>query len=1377
MRNIQRPVIGAAIAVALLALGACTESGRLGGEGSTDIKDSGAADVNTVDTAGGTVDGAPIGGTKDTGTSPDTGTFGVDTATDDVAAPPECADSPYAFGCACDGNEDCASGWCVEAITGFVCTQECINECPNGWECLPVHNVGEDVAYICVPSLPELCATCAADADCGGPADLCVSIGAKGDTVCSGACAPGQKCPAGFYCAGVTSVSGTSAAQCIPVTDSCECTDELDGTSQPCAVKNEHGKCYGERVCDGANGWTSCSAKAPAAEECNGQDDDCDGEVDEGMEDEPCTVPSDHGACPGTAECQGKKGYVCLGTAAKAETCNGQDDDCDGDVDEGMPDLDSDGTPDCTDDDADGDGAPNDTDCAPMDAAVHPGATEACNGQDDDCDGKTDEAGATGCTEAWNDKDEDGFGAGTPVCGCATSAGWSTKGGDCDDLNPKANPDGTEACGGGDEDCDGQTDEGEATGCKTWYLDADQDGWGVDDTACACAATGQHTATKAGDCDDGAAAVSPGGAEACNGKDDDCDGQIDEAGAAGCTTYYQDVDQDGFGDSLVSACLCAADGLFTATVGGDCSDADAAVGPGGDEVCNGADDDCDGQIDEAGALGCITLHQDKDGDGYGNPNASQCLCGPTGDYLVTDATDCIDVNVSVHPGALETCNGLDDDCNGVIDDGAQAGCLSFYADEDGDGWGDPTKTACLCAASAPYVVLQGGDCYDLDPDINPGAPEVCNGNDDDCDGLVDEANAVGCKAWFEDLDADGWGSTNAQCLCAPGAVFIAEKPGDCNDFDASIKPGVIEICDGVDDNCSGSADEGCDQDGDGWCAADKVVAVSPACPKGGGDCNDTTPSVNPGIPETCNSIDDDCDGEVDEGVQAPCGGCNKVCQFKLGPEETDPFDPGQTDGTGLTPEGWVQLDSSSIKFTMLWVANSGEGTISKIDTESGKETGRYLVCGDPSRTAVDLEGACWVGCRGDGKVAKIALDPAKCIDKNGNGTIETSKDLDGNGVISGAEMLPANTDECVLFVVQPDGATIARAVAVDKDNYAWVGFWNSRKLHRLDPTTGASVASVDLSSYTSGRPYGMALDQKGRIWVSLREGSPPALGMVDLTQFPITPKIWGTPGSHNTYGMAVDSLGNVWLAGGEGRLVSRFDPTNNTWKSTSLAGYPNVRGIAASTDGKVYAAHHDFNSDCAAGTDHYISVFDAASGNTTGVIDTNTGNPKLGPLGVAIDFAGYLWAINQCASTASKIDRATGQVVGEYPTGASPYTYSDMTGFALKTVVAPEGLYLHTFTGWPDAPTRWYQILASTSTPAGTWIELRYRTGDTPETLDAAPWSAVKGPYPPALMPLDLTQEGDIVGKYLQVEVKLVSQAVGQTPLLKSLLAVAAQGP
>ena len=1202
-RPTLRVVLSIAAAAALLA--SCSESGRLGQPEGTPSDTNALSDTDTIaDSFGGTgvptVDVKAGGGTKPGG--------GGETELD-------CEATPGVFGCPCEGNASCLSGWCIEHLAGHVCTQQCITDCPDGWQCLPVVNAGEDVTYICVPQIPDLCAPCEGDDECGGPEDLCVSVGAKDETACMGSCGPSFACPKGFHCEEVESVSGAKANQCVPVTGSCECTEELDGSDQACSVKNEHGKCFGERTCDGPNGWTECDARTPAPEECNGLDDDCDGEADEGLGGEPCTSESELGTCKGESVCEGKSGMACSAAPPVDELCDGLDNDCDGETDEGFPDTDGDGILDCMDKDDDGDDVPDDLDncklvdnpdqldsdgdgigdacegdadgdgvndgddCAPKDPAIHPGAQEACNGKDDDCDGQVDEAGATGCASAYRDKDSDGAGAGAAKCQCGLPEGWVANDSDCDDTLPNIHPGAGEACNGLDDDCDGLTDEGAAVGCAQWYLDEDEDGFGVDDKAlCACGPQDAYSTLSSGDCDDEDPEIHPDAEEACNGADDDCDDEVDEGQAVGCTSFFVDTDGDGYGETGTGECLCGAEGLLTAPVDGDCEDTDPLVNPGTKEACDDVDWDCDGLIHEEDATGCVVYYEDKDGDGFGKPTISKCFCEPVGDFAATEGLDCADANVTIHPG-------------------------------------------------------------------------------------------------------------------------------------------VDEKCDGVDNNC---------------------------------------------------------DGQVDEGVTSPCGSCAKVCQFFVGEGSEQTFDPADAEGTGLSPDGAIQLDSSTFKFTMLWVANSGEGTISKLDTETGKEVARYHTCKDPSRTAVDANGDCWVGCRGDGQVAKIALDPAKCKDKNGNGGIETSQDTDGDGVIAGDELLPPGEDECVLLLVKPDEDTVARAVAVDKQSYAWVGYWNSRHLHRLDPESGVSVASVDLTPYAAGRPYGMALDQKGRIWVALRDGSPPQIGMVDLTKFPITPKIWATPGGHNLYGMAVDGNGRVWVAGGESRVVSRFDPDTETWKTVALAQYPNARGVAASADGFVYVAHHDFTSSCDAGLDHYVSVFDANSGDAVGLIDTNIGNPKLGAVGVAIDFAGYLWAINQCSSTATKVDRLTKTVVGEYPTGNAPYTYSDMTGFALKTVVAPEGMYLHTFKGWEDSQTRWYQVNVSLTTPTGTYAYLRYRVADDLPTLEAAPWSLQKGPYPPEPTPLDLTKDGDILGKYLQLEVKLVSTVAGKTPLLKKLAAVAA---
>jgi streptogramin lyase len=449
---------------------------------------------------------------------------------------------------------------------------------------------------------------------------------------------------------------------------------------------------------------------------------------------------------------------------------------------------------------------------------------------------------------------------------------------------------------------------------------------------------------------------------------------------------------------------------------------------------------------------------------------------------------------------------------------------------------------------------------------------------------------------------------------------------------------------------------------------------------------------------------------------------------------------------------------------MIWVANSGEGTISKLDTGSGMELARYTVCGNPSRTSVDSQGNCWVGCRSDGKVAKILLDPDSCVDKNGNGKVDTSVDTNGNGTIEAGEMLPEGQDECVQFVVQPDGSTVARAVAVDKEDHAWVGFWKSRRIRRLNPNTGASEAEVVVPS-SAGRPYGMAIDAKGRIWISLRD--PGWLGMVDPSKEPLKVNLWSVPG--NTYGIAVDINNVVWLAGGESQQIHWLDPEVGKINTISLCCHGNTRGVATTLDGFVFVAHHTWTCGSTS-TARKISKIDY---NTKKVIEQFDLGGKKGPVGVAIDFDGMLWTVNQCSSTTQKIDPANGNILGEFPTGKNPYTYSDMTGFQLKTVTAPQGTFNHIFEGWDGLQTQWIQINLDVTTPEGTSVQVRVRSAEKKEDLPDAFWSPQFGPYPPNELPVNLTAWAPVLGHYLEVQVKLLSNDSKSTPILKGVEAIA----
>ncbi len=194
-------------------------------------------------------------------------------------------------------------------------------------------------------------------------------------------------------------------------------------------------------------------------------------------------------------------------------------------------------------------------------------------------------------------------------------------------------------------------------------------------------------------------------------------------------------------------------------------------------------------------------YADSDGDGFGDMNSSMSACTAPSGY-VTDDTDCDDSNANVYPGAVEICNGIDDDCDGQIDEGA--GGNTYYADSDGDGFGDMNISMSACIAPSGYVA-DDTDCDDANANVYPGAVEICNGIDDDCDGQIDEG-AVG-NNYYADSDGDGFGDmNNSMSACTAPSGYVADNT-DCDDADASVYPGALEICDGIDNDCSGIADD------------------------------------------------------------------------------------------------------------------------------------------------------------------------------------------------------------------------------------------------------------------------------------------------------------------------------------------------------------------------------------------------------------------------------------------------------------------------------------------------------------------------------------------------------------------------------------------
>ncbi len=232
--------------------------------------------------------------------------------------------------------------------------------------------------------------------------------------------------------------------------------------------------------------------------------------------------------------------------------------------------------------------------------------------------------------------------------------------------------------------------------------------------------------------------------------------------------------------------------------------------------------------------------------------------------------DCDDSDPAVHPEAVEVCNGVDDDCDGFVDDGLVF--TSFRPDADRDLFGDVDAPETRACATPEGMVADAGDCDDSDPSAHPGASEICDGVDNDCDFDVDEDLAV--SEYRRDGDEDGWGDEAGQVLasCAP-IDGLVDTRGDCDDEDPEVHPGATETCNDVDDDCNGGIDDGLpfetwypDVDGDGFGDADADPFLACDVPEDAAlddatDCDDSDPDVRPDQIDPCR----DCDAGNDAG--------------------------------------------------------------------------------------------------------------------------------------------------------------------------------------------------------------------------------------------------------------------------------------------------------------------------------------------------------------------------------------------------------------------------------------------------------------------------------------------------------------------------------
>ncbi len=247
-------------------------------------------------------------------------------------------------------------------------------------------------------------------------------------------------------------------------------------------------------------------------------------------------------------------------------------------------------------------------------------------------------------------------------------------------------------------------------------------------------------------------------------------------------SWYTDADGDGFGDPRAykgRACLGAADQVSNSL---DCDDTDPDVNPDAQEVCNGIDDDCVGESPDDDAVDARTWYPDVDGDGFGDGTLGTTACTAPWPNALEDGRDCDDGDANIHPAATETCDGVDEDCDGEIDEGTGAGD-TWYRDEDGDGYGVTGQSVLACAQPEGYAA-ESGDCLDTDSggyagaEVHPGSTRVevpFDGVDSDCDG-VDACTDLDCNG-LPDIVIPNYERSNGTNYAVPSIIHLDAGAG------------------------------------------------------------------------------------------------------------------------------------------------------------------------------------------------------------------------------------------------------------------------------------------------------------------------------------------------------------------------------------------------------------------------------------------------------------------------------------------------------------------------------------------------------------------------------------------------------------------------
>ena len=620
--------------------------------------------------------------------------------------------------------------------------------------------------------------------------------------------------------------------------------------------------------------------------------------------------------------------------------------------------------------------------------------------------------------------------------------------------------------------------------------------------------------------------------------------------------------------------------------------------------------------------------------------------------------------------------------------------------------------------------------------------------------------------------------------CSGSCVELPYNVNHCTACDAACGPyaNAIPSCN---NQCIMTCNEGfedCNDDRVDGCEAELAVDEM-HCGECGNVCsfaNAATECVDGAcVMGVCDAGFDDCDGD-------PANGCE--CRIAVvGPPGTSPFSGGtlrdldEDPATGaITPSGMVTDTSRDF----LWVVNVNESTVSRWDASTRSEIARYRVglpagecagrcchefgCNMPSRVVVDGNGDAYVANRAfgfQGTVVKIAGDVAECVDRNGNGMIDTS---------TSATPMGWNEDECILWTanVGPVDAVL-RSITTDRgdasrpNGYIWVGSYNRSEMYRLDPNTGATLNTVAIGF----PPYGAVPTSDGKIWVT-------ALGSqvrsIDTTTFATGP-IVNMP--FTIYGPTSDANGRLWFSGWSNYLAG-YDPATGMTTRINLRASQSSAGVTVDASGNVWIGLNEGTTRTTLARVPTSAFTPGTATNSPGTIPADQltyfdgpANPNGDtPTAVGVDRSGAVWLASYTGnSRLLRLDPAAGTY--EAFTGPNrTYSYSDFTG-SVRRASIPQGSYEQIFDLACANPVLG-QLSVDGTFPADTISTISMRTADTVANLASATDVAI-GTLPPSASPyaIGTAFAGAAVTPQQQLRVRVVLRAApdGAVPILNGI--------